>query len=85
MWQLGGRLTGSGPRLRRLLGDVGAAAALVALSGVLALGALAYTSELRPATVLAIPVLLGGLILPLREMRVLLLASVLMILLVVAT
>jgi serine phosphatase RsbU (regulator of sigma subunit) len=81
---LWGRRAGSGPRLRRLLGDVGAAAALVALAGVLALGSLAFPGELRPATVLAIPVLLGGLALPLRELRVLILASVIMTVLVIA-
>ena len=79
-----GRLAGSGRRLRRLLGDAGAAAALIALAGLLALGSLAYPAELRPATVLAVPVLLGGLALPLREMRVLLAACVVLAVLVVA-
>lgn len=81
---LGRRLAGSGRRLRRLLGDAGAAAALIALAGLLALGSLAYPGQLRPATVLAVPVLLGGLALPLREMRVLLAACVVMVVLVVA-
>lgn len=85
MWHRWGRPAGGGSRLRRPLGDVGAAAALVALAGVFALGSLVFPEELRPATVLAIPVLLGGLALPLREMRVLVLASVVMIVLVVAT
>ncbi|HEY6747007.1 MAG TPA: PP2C family protein-serine/threonine phosphatase [Mycobacteriales bacterium] len=84
MWHQWERLAGSGPRLRRLLGDAGAAAALIALAGVLALCSLAYPTEMRPATVLAVPVLLGGLALPLREMRVLLAACVVMIVLVVA-
>jgi Stage II sporulation protein E (SpoIIE) len=84
VWHLWGRPAGGGP-LRRLLGDVGAAAALIALAGVLTLGSLVFPDALRPATVLAIPVLLGGLALPLREMRVLLLISVVMIALVVAT
>jgi hypothetical protein len=81
---LWGRLAGSGARLRRLLGDAGATAALVALAGLLALGSLAMPTELRPATVLAIPVLLGGLSLPLRELRLLILAVVLLIGLVTA-
>jgi hypothetical protein len=76
--QLWGRLAGSMRRLRRLLGDVGAAAALVALSGVLSLGALAAPDVMRPGTVLAVPVLLGGLSLPLREFRLLLLACLLL-------
>jgi stage II sporulation SpoE-like protein len=83
VWDLWGRPAGSGP-LRRLLGDVGVAAALVALAGVLALGSLVFPGDLRPATVLAIPVLLGGLALPLWEMRVLIAASVVMIVLVMA-
>ena len=84
MGHLWGRLAGSGRRLRRLLGDAGAAAALIGLAGLLALGSLAYPSELRPATVLAVPVLLGGLALPLREMRTLLAACVVMVVLAVA-
>jgi len=76
--QLWGRLAGSMRRLRRLLGDVGAAASLVALSGVLSLGALAAPDLMRPGTVLAVPVLLGGLSLPLREFRLLLLACLLL-------
>jgi Stage II sporulation protein E (SpoIIE) len=84
VWDLWGRLAGSGPRLRRLLGDVGAAAVLVALAGVLALGSLAFPDQLRPATVLAIPVLLGGLSLPRRELRLLVLAAVMMIVLVLS-
>lgn len=84
VWHLWGRLAGSGPPLRRLLGDVGVAALLVALAGVLALASLAYPAQLRPATVLAIPVLLGGLALPRRELRMLILAAVVMIVLVLS-
>ena len=79
------RLAGSMQRLRRRLGDAGATAALVALAGILALGALAYPDQMRPATVLAVPVLIGGLTLPRREMRLLLIGAVVLIGLVVAT
>ena len=71
VWHLWGRFAGSVQRLRRLLGDAGATAALVALGGVLSLGALADPDLMRPGTVLAVPVLLGGLSLPLREFRLL--------------
>ena len=84
MGHLWARPGGSGARLRRLLGDAGVAAALVALAGLLALGSLVVPAELRPATVLAIPVLLGGLVLPLREMRVLVGTSVVMVVLATA-
>ena len=77
VWHLWGRLAGGMRRLRRLLGDVGATAALVALAGVLALGSLVAPDVMRPATVLAVPVLLGGLSLPLREFRLLALACLL--------
>ena len=84
VWHLWGRFAGSGQRLRRRLGDVGATAALVALGGVLSLGALADPDLMRPGTVLAVPVLLGGLSLPLREFRLLVLACFLLGGLVVA-
>ena len=84
VWHLWGRFAGSVQRLRRLLGDAGATAALVALGGVLSLGALADPDLMRPGTVLAVPVLLGGLSLPLREFRLLALASFLLGGLVVA-
>lgn len=83
VWHLWGRLAGSMRLLRRRLGDVGAAALLTALSGVLALGALAWPSQVR-ADILAIPVLIGGLTLPRREMRLLITGSVLLIVLVAA-
>ena len=78
VWHLWGRLAGGSRRLRRLLGDAGLTAALVALAGVLALGSLAAPDVMRPATVLAIPVLFGGLSLPLREFRLLLLGTLLL-------
>jgi hypothetical protein len=78
VWQLRGRFAGGLQRLRRLLGDVGATAALVALAGVLALGALIAPDLMRPGTVLAVPVLLGGLSLPLREFRLLVIACLLL-------
>ena len=78
VWNLWGRLTGGMRRLRRLLGDVGVAAALLALAGLLALGSLVAPDVMRPATVLAVPVLLGGLSLPLREFRLLLLGTFLL-------
>jgi hypothetical protein len=84
VWHLWGRFAGSVRRLRRLLGDVGATAALVALAGVLALGSLVAPDYLRPAGVLAVPLLLGGLSLPLREVRLLTLATVVLTGLVVA-
>ncbi len=69
------RLGGSARLLRRRLGDAGAAAALVALAGVLALASLAFPEQMRPASVLAVPILLGGLTLPRRELRLLLAAA----------
>jgi hypothetical protein len=84
VWHPWGRLAGSMQRLRRLLGDAGATAALVALAGVLALGSLAAPEVLRPATVLAIPLLFGGLSLPLRGVRILLIATLVLIGLVTA-
>ena len=54
------------------------AAALVGLAGVLATASLAWSEQLRPASVLAIPVLIGGLTLPRRELRLLLVGSVLL-------
>jgi hypothetical protein len=79
MWMRAG---GSLHRLRRRLGDAGVAAALVGLAGMLALMSLAWPEQLRPASVLAVPVLVGGLVLPRREVRLLLLGSVLLIVLV---
>jgi hypothetical protein len=73
---------GSMHRLRRRLGDAGVAAVLVGLAGMLALVSLVWTDQLRPASVLAIPVLIGGLTLPRREVRLLLIGSVLLIVLV---
>src|SRR5918998_1571747 len=70
------RALGSLHRLRRRLGDAGVAAALVGFAGVLALASLVWPDQLRPASVLAIPVLIGGLTLPRREVRLLLLGSV---------
>jgi len=84
VWHLWGRFAGSIQRLRRLLGDAGVTGALIALAGVLALGALAVPTQLRPASVLAVPVLLGGLALPRREFRVLLGLCLLLIVLVTA-
>lgn len=69
-------------RLRRRLGDVGIAALLVALAGILALGSLVWPNQARPASVLALPVLLGGLVLRRRELRLLLLGAVLLTVLV---
>lgn len=80
------RLTDRQRRLSRLrsLGDPGVAAALVALAGVLALGSLAWPGQLRPATVVSVPVVLGGLTLRRREMRLLVLGAVLLVGLVAA-
>jgi hypothetical protein len=78
VWHLWGRFAGGTQRLRRRLGDAGATAVLVALAGVLALGALADPDLMRPATVLAVPVLLGGLSLPLREFRLLVIGCLLL-------
>ncbi|MFL6129492.1 MAG: PP2C family protein-serine/threonine phosphatase [Mycobacteriales bacterium] len=69
-------------RLRRRLGDVGMAGVLVGLAGVLALASLVWPDQMRPLGVLAIPVLIGGLTLPRREVRLLLLGSILLIVLV---
>ena len=80
-----GRPAGSLQRLRRRLGDAGATAALVALTGILALGSLAYPDQMRPAAVLSVPVLIGGLTLPRREMRLLLIGAVVLVGLVVGT
>jgi hypothetical protein len=76
---LWGRVAGGLRLLRRMLGDVGVAALLVALAGLLALTSLAWPTQVRVATVLSIPVLLGGLSLPRREMRVLLAAVLVLI------
>jgi hypothetical protein len=76
------RAVGSLQRFRRRLGDAGVAAALVGFAGMLALTSLVWPDQLRPASVLAIPVLLGGLALPRREVRLLLLGSVLLIVLI---
>src|SRR5512132_1633958 len=61
------RAAASPHRLRRRLGDAGVAAALVGLAGLLALASLLWPDQLRPVGVLAIPILLGGLTLPRRE------------------
>jgi hypothetical protein len=84
VWHPWGQLAGSAQRLRRRLGDAGAAAALVALAGALALSSLVMPEQLGPAAVLAVPVLLGGLTLPLRELWLLLLAAAVLIVLVTA-
>lgn len=84
VWHLWGRLASSMRLTRRVLGDAGAAASLVALAGMLALGSLAWPGQLRPAAVLAVPVILGGLSLPRRELRLLLTGSVMLIALVTA-
>ena len=76
------RAVGGPQRWRRRLGDAGMAAALVGFAGLLALASLVWTDQLRPASVLAIPVLLGGLTLPRREVGLLLLGSILLIVLV---
>src|SRR5690242_14536820 len=76
VWHLWARFAGGMQRLRRLLGDVGVTAALVALAGAFALGALADPDLMRPATVLAVPVLIGGLSLPLREFRILVIGCI---------
>ena len=81
---LWGRLAGNARLLRRSLGDIGLTGLLVALAGLLALGSLGWSTQLRPAAVLAIPVLLGGLALPRRELRMLLGCTVLLTSLVVA-
>src|SRR5689334_25119198 len=78
VWHLWGWLAGAAQRLRRRLGDVGATAVLVALAGALAPGSLADPAPMRPGTVLAVPVLLGGLSLPLRAFRLLVLACLLL-------
>ena len=70
-----GRLAGEVQQLRRRLGDAGAAGLLLGLAGVLALGSLALPDQMRPGSVLAVPVLLGGLTLPRRELRLLLAAT----------
>ena len=84
VWHLWERLAAAGRQLRRMLGDAGAAAALVALAGVLALASLTYPDQLRPATALSVPVLFGGLTLPRRELRLLLAVSVVLIALITA-
>ena len=82
---LGGiRLAERGRRLRRRLGDAGVAAALVGLAGLLALASLVWPGQLLPASALSVPVLFGGLTLRLREMRLLLLGTVLLVVLVVS-
>jgi serine phosphatase RsbU (regulator of sigma subunit) len=78
------RLAGRLRSFRRRLGDVGMAAVLVALAGVLAMASLLWTEQMRPASVLAVPVLLGGLTLPRREQRLLVLGAVLLVALVTA-
>jgi serine phosphatase RsbU (regulator of sigma subunit) len=78
--RLAGRLRDS----RRRLGDVGMAALLVGFAGLLAMASLLWTEQMRPASVLAVPVLLGGLTLPRRELRLLLLGAVLLAGLVIA-
>jgi len=77
VWHLWGWLAGAAQRQRRRLGDVGATAVLVALAGALALGSLTDPDPMRPGSVLAVPVLLGGLSLPLREFRLLVLGCLL--------
>ncbi|HYT10405.1 MAG TPA: hypothetical protein VEL73_07060, partial [Mycobacteriales bacterium] len=73
-----GRFAGRLERFRRRLGDIGLTVALVGLAGLLALASLTWPDQLRPASILAVPVLLGGLTLPRRELRLLLLGSVLL-------
>jgi serine phosphatase RsbU (regulator of sigma subunit) len=68
------RVTGRVRLLRRRVGDAGLLAALVAASLVLAAVAATWPDEFRPAVLLALPVLIGGLLLRRREMRMLLLA-----------
>lgn len=77
-------MAGRRRRLRRRLGDAGVAAALMGLAGVLALASLAWPDQMRPATVLSLPVLFGGLTLRRRELRLLLLGAVLLGALVVS-
>jgi hypothetical protein len=84
VWTLWGRFAGGVQRLRWLLGDPGVTAALIALAGLFALASLVFPTQLRPASTLAIPVLLGGLALPLRGLRLLVGAAVAMIVLVTA-
>jgi hypothetical protein len=78
------RLGGSVQLFRRHIGDAGAAAALVALACVLALGSLAVPDQMRPGSVLSVPILLGGLTLARRELRLLVIAALVLIALVVA-
>src|SRR6185437_10098117 len=84
VWHLWGWLAGAAQRLRRRLGDVGATSVLVALAGALALGSLADPGPMRPGTVLAVPVLLGGLVAVARGLWVFSVGSVLVFLVVVA-
>ncbi len=78
------RLASRLERSRRRLGDAGVAAALMGLAGVLALASLVWPEQARPFSVLSVPVLIGGLTLPRRELRLLLVGSVLLAGLVVS-
>lgn len=80
----GRRLAGSVRLFRSRLGDGGATALLVALACLLALGSLAVPEQMQPGSVLSVPVLLGGLTLPRRWLRVLLSAAVVLVALVTA-
>jgi hypothetical protein len=82
--QGGTRLAERGRRLRRRLGDVGVAATLVGLAGLVALASLVWPGQVLPASALALPVLFGGLTLRRRELRLLVLGAVLLVVLVVA-
>jgi hypothetical protein len=84
VWRRWARFAGRPERYRRRLGDIGLTVLFVGLAGVLALASLVWPDQLRPASVLAVPVLLGGLMLPRRELGLLLLGSVLLVVLVTA-
>jgi hypothetical protein len=73
------RLAGRGRRLRRELGDVWIAVALFGAAGILVLISLAWSTQLRPASGLVAPVLLGGLLLGRRTMTALAAGSLLLL------
>lgn len=59
-------------QLRRRIGDVAALCGLVALAALFACVAVYWPDHSRPTTALAVPMLLGGLLLRTRDMRLLL-------------
>jgi Stage II sporulation protein E (SpoIIE) len=79
-----GRLSRRGRRVRRRLGDAGVAAVLIVISVVLALASLVWPTALRPTSAESLPLLVGGLLLPRRELRMLIASSVLLVVAVIA-